>query len=63
MTVHYFTLESKILIELSFTLDLTGSEDIMIENSQELVMGIIIGAESAETVAIVKEFPHSRLHW
>jgi hypothetical protein len=34
----WFQVETKILVELSFTLDFTGSEDIVIENSEGLVI-------------------------
>jgi len=44
-------------------IDFTGSEDIVIENSEDMQISTIIDAESADTVAIVKEFIHSRLHW
>jgi len=36
--LHVFTIETKVLIELTFTIDFTGSEDIVIENSDELVI-------------------------
>jgi len=36
----------------------------MIENTEDsMVVGALCQAECAETVAIVKEFPHSRLTW
>ncbi len=63
MTIHYFTVETKIFIDLHFNLDFTGSEDIVIENSEDLQIEYIVPNNSAETVAIVKEFPHSRLNW
>ena len=56
-------METKILIELLFTVDFTGSEDLVIENSDEQVIETHIAAESAEVVAIVKEQPHSRFNW
>ena len=55
--------ETKILVELNFTIDFTGSEDIQIENSEELIIENQIQAECTETLAIVKEFPHSKLMW
>ena len=55
--------ETKILIELLFTVDFTGSEDLVIENSDEQIIETHIGAESAEVVAMVKEQPHSRFMW
>lgn len=58
-----FQVETKILVELRFTIDFTGSEDIQIENSEDLVLENIVQAECAETLAVVKEFPHSRLMW
>lgn len=36
--VHIFTVETKILVELRFTIDFTGSEDIVIENSDNFVV-------------------------
>ena len=53
------------MVELDFTIDFTGSEDIMIENTEEnlLVVSTFVKAECSETVAVVKEFPHSRLLW
>jgi hypothetical protein len=55
--------ETKILVELSFTIDFTGSEDIVIESSEGLKVSQIVQAEIAETIAVVKEYPHSKLHW
>lgn len=56
--------ETKALVELDFTIDFTGSEDIMIENTENtMVVSTFVKAECAETVAVVKEFPHSRLLW
>lgn len=49
---------------MNFTIDFTGSEDINVENVEEtLVIETVVKAECAETVAIVKENPHSRLLW
>ena len=49
---------------MNLTIDFTGSEDIMIENTEDsMVVSALCQAECAETVAIVKEFPHSRLTW
>ena len=59
--------ENKNLFELNLTMDFTGSEDIMIENTEEgsgqQVIETQVKAECAETVAVAKEFPHSRLLW
>ena len=37
----------------------------MIENTEEnqLVIETMVKAECAETIAVVKEFPHSRMLW
>jgi hypothetical protein len=51
------------LVELSFTIDFTGSDHIIIENSDDLVIETPLKAESAETLAIVKEYPDSILNW
>ena len=44
-------------------MDFTGSEDIVIENSEDLIIETNVQAECSETLAIVKEFPHSRMVW
>jgi Calpain family cysteine protease len=51
------------LVELNFTIDFTGSEDIVIENSEDFIISSMIQAECVETLAIVKEQPHSKLMW
>jgi hypothetical protein len=48
---------------LNFTIDFTGSEDIVIENSEEFIIENMVQAECSETLAIVKEYPHSKLMW
>lgn len=52
------------MIELSFSIDFTGSEDIAIENNPDsMIVESIVQAECSETVASVKEYPHSKLVW
>lgn len=63
VTYHVFTIETRSLIELSFTIDFTGSEDIVIENSDQLVIDTVVEAISTSALCSVKEFPHSKLVW
>jgi hypothetical protein len=51
------------LVELSFTIDFTGSDHIIIENSDDLIIETTVQAECVETLAIVKENPDSILNW
>jgi hypothetical protein len=64
--IHIFTIENKSVFEYLMNLDFIGSEEISIENA--LGEGIFniecnIVAEGVQTIASVREMPHSKLMW
>ncbi len=64
--IHIFTVENKSLFESLVNLDFTGSEEILIENAisdSEMHIKDLIGAQAVQTIASVRELPHSKLLW
>jgi hypothetical protein len=64
--IHIFTVENKGIFEFQMNLDFIGSEEISIENSPaEGIMNIEcnIVSEGVQTIASVREMPHSKLMW
>jgi hypothetical protein len=67
--LHVFTVNNKGLVDALMTLDLNGSEDILIENlddpldSSRIVSRIIPGCSFGTILGSVRELPHSKMIW
>ena len=64
--IHIFTVENKCFFECLINLDFTGSEEISIENAISLTsmqIEAVVVAQGVQTIASVRELPHSKLLW